>query len=90
MAYDENIQIQDVTHGAVEPDSLDGKMNTVSYHEHAEPVSSPSAQLAPKASIRMAPPLVQEMSPEERHSVELKLKRKIDIRLLPMIVIMYF
>jgi hypothetical protein len=35
------------------------------------------------------PPLVAKMSPEERIAAEKKLKRKIDFRLLPVIVVMY-
>lgn len=35
------------------------------------------------------PELVCKMSPEERLAAEAKLKRKIDLRLLPMIILMY-
>ncbi|KAF2496780.1 pantothenate transporter liz1 [Lophium mytilinum] len=35
------------------------------------------------------PPLVAAMSPEVRQATELKLKRKIDLRLMPMIILMY-
>jgi hypothetical protein len=35
------------------------------------------------------PELVARMSPEERIHIEAKLKRKIDLRLMPMIIIMY-
>ena len=38
---------------------------------------------------REAPPLVKDLTADERHGLELKLVRKIDIRLLPMLVIMY-
>ncbi len=38
---------------------------------------------------REAPPLVRDLSTEERHRLEMKLVRKIDIRLLPMLVLMY-
>jgi hypothetical protein len=35
------------------------------------------------------PELVRKMSPEERLAAEARLKRKIDLRLLPMIILMY-
>jgi hypothetical protein len=35
------------------------------------------------------PPLLRDLSDEDRHKLDLKLRRKIDLRLLPMIVIMY-
>jgi hypothetical protein len=35
------------------------------------------------------PELVRKMSPEERVTAEARLKRKIDFRLLPMIILMY-
>ena len=38
---------------------------------------------------REAPPLVKDLTSEERHGLELALVRKIDLRLLPMIVLMY-
>ena len=38
---------------------------------------------------REAPPLVRDLSHEERHRLEMKLVRKMDIRLLPMLVLMY-
>ena len=38
---------------------------------------------------REAPPLVRDLSPEERAEMEKKLRRKIDLRLMPMVIIMY-
>lgn len=38
---------------------------------------------------REAPPLIKDLSPEERHQLELSLVRRIDRRLLPTIVLMY-
>lgn len=38
---------------------------------------------------REAPPLVKNLSPEERHRLERALVRRIDRRLLPMVVLMY-
>ena len=37
----------------------------------------------------VAPPLVAAMSSEERFEAEKKMRRKIDTRLLPMIILMY-
>ncbi|OJD30853.1 pantothenate transporter liz1 [Diplodia corticola] len=38
---------------------------------------------------REAPPLVRDLTPEQRTEMEAKLRRKIDLRLMPMIIIMY-
>lgn len=43
---------------------------------------SPRARLEP-------PPYVRSLTPEQRKAVELSLRRKIDLRLLPMIILMY-
>jgi len=43
----------------------------------------------PAARVFQAPEFIRNMSPEQRASVELSLRRKIDLRLMPMIVIMY-
>lgn len=42
-----------------------------------------------QARTFQAPDLVRKMSPEERFVAEAKLKRKIDLRLLPMVILMY-
>lgn len=44
---------------------------------------------APVQSSLVAPPLVAAMTLEQRIEAENKLRRKIDIRLLPMIILMY-
>lgn len=44
---------------------------------------------AASSSKIVAPPLVAAMTPEQRVLAEDKLRRKIDIRLLPMIILMY-
>jgi hypothetical protein len=36
-----------------------------------------------------APEFIRNMTPEERHSAESRLKAKIDLRLMPMIILMY-
>ena len=45
---------------------------------------------APEPNLKKEPPpCVSILTPEERHNAEKKLVRKIDIRLLPVLVIMY-
>jgi len=51
---------------------------------HMEGLPSP-----PSSKGMEAPELVRMMSPEQRAIAEKKLKRKIDIRLLPMLILMY-
>ena len=93
MAYDEDVKVADIGGDVTraETDSLDGKRHggAPPYVEGDIPPSAPGAQLAPKMTMSQAPPLVQAMSPEERQVAEFNLKRKIDLRLLPMLVIMY-
>lgn len=48
-----------------------------------------AANSAVPVRTREAPPLVKNLSPEERHRLERALVRRIDGRLLPMIVLMY-
>ncbi|RDW79887.1 MFS general substrate transporter-45 [Coleophoma cylindrospora] len=52
------------------------------YSSHIAPVLTASRKFEP-------PELVRNMTPEMRIELEAKLKRKIDLRLLPMIVLMY-
>lgn len=53
--------------------------------------SSNTATLPPALAARVfeAPEFIRKMTPEERLGVESRLKRKLDIRLMPMIVLMY-
>ena len=37
----------------------------------------------------VAPEFIRNMTPEEREQVETRLRRKIDLRLMPMIILMY-
>ncbi len=73
-------------------ESNDGKMP--SEEEATDPkaylhgsFSSPYA--GPHSAKRQPPPYVRSLSPEERGHVEKSLVRKIDFRLIPMIIIMY-
>lgn len=43
----------------------------------------------PNSLAAEAPELVRNMTPEQRLTAETRLKRKIDMRLLPMIILMY-
>lgn len=72
----------DTTSDRVSGDAAD-KKNAVEYLDEAEDVDNKQpGGLVP-------PPLVQAMSPEERAIREKKLRRKIDARLLPPVIIMY-
>ena len=56
----------------------------------AETISNPSIDHVPTARIRREPPpLIKDLSSEDRRRLELALVRKIDFRLLPMIILMY-
>lgn len=58
--------------------------------EHASETSLEAAMAAPSTSRRReAPPLVRDLAPEERARLEKALVTKIDIHLLPMLIIMY-
>ena len=56
-------------------------------HEHNEK-AAPAVKLEGDAAMR-APEWIRNLSVEERIAVEGKLKRKLDTRLMPMIVLMY-
>lgn len=57
------------------------------HHEHNEK-AAPAVKLEGEAAMR-APEWIRKLSVEERIAVEGKLKRKLDTRLMPMIVLMY-
>ena len=48
-----------------------------------------SSSLRVPTSRREPPPLIKDLSPEARAELERKLVRRIDLRLMPMIVLMY-
>jgi hypothetical protein len=61
---------------------------------HSQHVDTKDSEIAPAVSLRptrtfQAPEFIRKMTPEERHAVESSLKRKIDLRLMPMIILMY-
>ncbi|OLN93049.1 putative transporter C1002.16c-like protein 13 [Colletotrichum chlorophyti] len=74
----------------------DGKPSDVEhaslYHEHragnADDQPEPSVGVAQRRGLQ-PPPIVAAMSQEYRLDLEKRLRRRIDLRLLPMIVIMY-
>jgi hypothetical protein len=53
----------------------------------AYPLAGPNSEAA--RGKMMPPPLVAAMSPEQRIEAETRLRKKIDYRLLPMIILMY-
>ncbi|KAL8801811.1 MAG: hypothetical protein Q9182_004218 [Xanthomendoza sp. 2 TL-2023] len=59
--------------------------------EHVSNTSSldPTEAARPARSRREAPPLVRDLAPEERAGLENALVKKIDLRLLPMLILMY-
>lgn len=58
--------------------------------QNADHVSNTSLEAAPAKirTKRQPPELVRNLSPEERAGLERALTRKIDIRLLPMLILM--
>ncbi|KAI9701182.1 MAG: hypothetical protein M1836_001851 [Candelina mexicana] len=55
----------------------------------AERIGPPAGHADVSSRIREAPPLVKKLAPGEREYLEAALRRKIDLRLLPMVVIIY-
>jgi len=63
---------------------------TAKDDKEIEVVSSNAASISQGQSQALQPPeYVRQMSPEERKKAETALRKKIDLRLMPMIVIMY-
>ena len=56
--------------------------------EYLDEVDDDVNKQRPRGGL-IPPPLVQEMSPADRERLEKKLTRKIDMRLLPPVIIMY-
>ncbi|KAH8685760.1 major facilitator superfamily domain-containing protein [Tricladium varicosporioides] len=71
----------------VESDSDKGVVQEIDNHGKGSP-TSPDVVAAP-TRVFEAPESVRNMTPEQRLETENRLRRKIDIRLMPMIVIMY-
>ena len=72
---------------AEDSSSLEDDKHQVKQTADVEPASDMDA---PKRELlRGAPPIIQQMSVEERRDLETKLVRRIDLRLLPMLVLMY-
>jgi hypothetical protein len=68
---------------------LDRDVSEQEYAVESENASNGVLGSTPSRRGMQAPELVARMSPEERQLAEAKLKRKIDLRLMPMIIIMY-
>jgi hypothetical protein len=58
-------------------------------HAQMEHVIGTGSEGMAQATLREAPAFIQNMTAEERALAERRLTRKIDIRLLPMIILMY-
>ena len=57
--------------------------------EQVEMTSAADDGGAPKVKSLEPPEIIRNMTPEQRHELEVRVKRKIDFRILPMIVLMY-
>ena len=69
--------------------SSEGKAQTQHVDDGVRDISGePVVALRSKRTFE-APEFLRNMTPEERIAVEARLRRKIDLRLLPMIVLMY-
>lgn len=64
---------------------------TPKYDEAGSTDEKPAAvRIEDPEPQRLQPPeLIRNLTPEERHELETRLKRKVDARLLPAIIIMY-
>jgi len=71
------------------PTDMDSNSSKEEHHhiDH-DSKAAPAVALGGDGSFR-APEWIRNLTPEERHHVEAKLKRKLDTRLMPMIVLMY-
>ncbi|KAM3076383.1 hypothetical protein ACMFMG_007203 [Clarireedia jacksonii] len=67
-------------------DKIDAKH--VDDRDRDSPIG-PSVKVQARARALEAPEWIRDLSPEERINIEGKLKRKIDLRLLPMVILMY-
>lgn len=67
----------------------DVELDTVDTKTHVDNVEVVDVDAKKPTPTRQPPPYVASLSPEEREKVERALVRKIDLRLLPMIIIMY-
>ena len=79
---DEQVEPRSASVGKQDDDLGSGKLA-------AEHLSDPEDDLAISRTRREAPPLVRILTPEERTRLEAALVRKVDLRLLPMIVLIY-
>ncbi|CAG8975270.1 hypothetical protein HYALB_00007971 [Hymenoscyphus albidus] len=69
-------------------DSDEARMQQVESIDEKSPIDTVSPPALP-AKVFEAPEFIRNMTAEERVEVETRLKRKLDIRLMPMIVLMY-
>ncbi|KAF7861440.1 hypothetical protein EAF04_008005 [Stromatinia cepivora] len=69
--------------------SLAGKTQLDHIEDNKDSSTASASKINPSLRVLQPPEWIAALSPEERLSIESKLKRKIDIRLLPMVIIMY-
>jgi hypothetical protein len=74
--------------GADADSGSDGKGQSHHVDDMKDPALAPAVSLRPTRTFE-APEFIRNMTPEERQTVEARLKRKIDFRLMPMIILMY-
>lgn len=64
------------------------EIEKTSSREEAPPVGGPAATKGQSRGL-VPPEIIMNMTPEKREELEIRLKRKIDLRLMPSIIIMY-
>lgn len=82
------VEMADVTDKKVDVEHLSSNEDK-SHHKHHKDVSG-VANLDSARSRGLQPPdIIARLSPEDRVFLEKKLRKKIDLRLLPMVILMY-
>jgi hypothetical protein len=75
--------------GGLNPNpNLDDKVQS-EHIDEGKGIFNPAAESKMPERIFEAPESVRNMTPEQREAAEAKLRRKIDMRLMPMIILMY-
>lgn len=87
-AHDHFDQYEKALGGGDVESGSDGKGQSHHVDDAKDSTVAPAVSLQPTRTFE-APESVRNMTPEERKAAETKLKRKIDVRLMPMIILMY-
>ncbi|KAL8887515.1 MAG: hypothetical protein Q9192_006314 [Flavoplaca navasiana] len=77
------------TNEAIAPDSTFRNNEKLDIEHVSNTSLDPADASQPARRRREAPPLVRDLGPEERARLEMFLVKKIDLRLLPMLILMY-